>query len=68
MCTRRRESINHLLLLDCDVAREFWVALFRPFGVEWIMLRKVIQLLGSWGGQVGRNARIMEITRFRWQN
>jgi hypothetical protein len=60
MCTSR-ESIN-LLLLDCDVAREFWIALFRPFGVEWIMLRKVIQLLDSWRGQVGRN-NILEVWR-----
>jgi len=35
------------------VARELWVAI-RFFGLEWIMPRKVIEVLDSWRGQVGR--------------
>ena len=34
-------------------AKESWVELFRLFGVEWVMLRRVIKLLVGWRGQVG---------------
>jgi hypothetical protein len=37
------ESINHFLL-HWEVARELWVAI-RFFGLEWIMPRKVIEVL-----------------------
>jgi hypothetical protein len=34
-------------------AKESWVELFRLFGVEWVMLRRVIKLLVGWRGQEG---------------
>jgi hypothetical protein len=42
------ESIDRLLLY-CEVARELWALIFGLFGVEWIMPRRVIDLLASWG-------------------
>jgi hypothetical protein len=46
MCKRSEESIDHLLL-HCEVARELWVSMFRLFGVEWVMHRRIIELLAS---------------------
>jgi hypothetical protein len=40
-------------LLHCEVAREFWTSIFCLFGVEWVMPRRVIELLGCWRGQLG---------------
>jgi hypothetical protein len=47
------ESIDHFLL-HCEVSRDLWSSLFSLFGVDWVMPRKVGELLMSWGGQVGR--------------
>jgi hypothetical protein len=38
MCKRSGESIDHLLLLHCEVARDLWASIFRLFGVEWSCL------------------------------
>jgi hypothetical protein len=43
------------LLLHCDVTRELWIMVFRMFGVEWVMIRRVVDLLVSWKRRVGRN-------------
>jgi regulator of sirC expression with transglutaminase-like and TPR domain len=40
MCKRGVEFIDHLLL-RCEVARELWVSIVRPFSVEWVMPGKV---------------------------
>jgi hypothetical protein len=40
------------LLLHCEVARELWVSIFHLFGVEWVMLKKVVEL-ANWSGQLG---------------
>jgi hypothetical protein len=55
------ESIDHLLL-HCEVARDLWSSLFNLFGVDWVMPRRVRELLMSWGGQVGRRD-ILEVWR-----
>jgi hypothetical protein len=39
--------------LHCEVARELWNVIFRLFGVEWVMPRRVIELLDCWRGQLG---------------
>jgi hypothetical protein len=36
MCKKNREIIDHLML-RCEMAREMWVSVFHPFGLEWIM-------------------------------
>jgi hypothetical protein len=49
MCKKSREFIDHLLL-HCEVARELWSSLFNLFGVDWVMPRRVRELLVSWRG------------------
>jgi hypothetical protein len=44
MCKRSLEFIYNLFL-HCEGARELWNAIFRLFGVEWVMPRRVIELL-----------------------
>jgi hypothetical protein len=51
-CKTCRESIDYLFL-QCEVAIKMWSALLPPFGVAWVMLRRVRKLLGSWKGQLG---------------
>jgi hypothetical protein len=46
MCKRSGETIDHLLL-QYEVARELWVAIFHLFSVEWVP-RSVVELLASW--------------------
>jgi hypothetical protein len=52
MCKKSEESIEHLLL-HCKVARDLWRYILTLFGVEWIMPRKVLELLTSWGTSFG---------------
>jgi hypothetical protein len=52
LCKKSGESIDHLLL-HCEVARDLWVSIYKLFGVVWVMPRRVIDVLNSWGGQVG---------------
>jgi hypothetical protein len=51
MCKKSGESIEHLFL-HCEVARELWCEIFILFGVKWVMLERVIELLDCWRGQV----------------
>jgi hypothetical protein len=46
MCKKSEESIDHLLL-HCDVARDIWSYFLILFGVEWLTLRRVLDLLIS---------------------
>jgi hypothetical protein len=52
MCKKSGESIEHLLL-HCKVARDLWIYIFTSFGVEWVMPRRVLDLLTSWGDSFG---------------
>lgn len=52
ICKRNGETIDHLLL-HYGVTRELWVLTFFLLGVEWVMPRRVIELLVSWRGQLG---------------
>jgi hypothetical protein len=49
MCKRSGESIDHLLLHSA-MASELWSATFSPFGVEWVMSRRMVELLDCWRG------------------
>jgi hypothetical protein len=44
ICKKSRESIDYLML-HCEVARDLWNYILTLFGVEWVMLRRVIDLL-----------------------
>jgi hypothetical protein len=46
-CARRVESIDHLLI-HCEVARDLWSSILNLFGVDWVMPRRVRDLLVSW--------------------
>lgn len=51
MCKKSGESIGHLL--HCEVARDLLNLLFNLFDVDWIIPRRVRELLMGSGGQVG---------------
>jgi hypothetical protein len=46
MCKKCGES-SGFFLLHCEVATELWSAFLQLFGVDWVMLRRVSDLLGS---------------------
>jgi hypothetical protein len=52
MCKKSGESIDHLLI-HCEVARELWSSILNLFGVEWVMPRRVIDVLVSWEDRLG---------------
>jgi hypothetical protein len=51
------------LLFHCEVAIELWASIFHLFGIEWVMFRRVIELLACWKGQLG-SCNILEA--WRW--
>jgi hypothetical protein len=53
MCKKNGESIDHLLL-HCDVAQVVWSSFYSLFGVEWVIPRRVLDLLSGWGTSLGR--------------
>jgi hypothetical protein len=46
MCKKSGESIDHFLI-HCEVARELWSFILHLCGVEWVIPRRVIDLLVS---------------------
>lgn len=50
MCKRCMESVDRLLL-HCPIAYELWSMVFGLFGINWVMLERVIELFASWLGQ-----------------
>ena len=54
MCKRAGETSNHSFL-HCSVARNMWNMVFSLFGVYWVMLRGVVELLASWSGKFSRH-------------
>ena len=44
MCKRNEETTDHLLL-RCPVSQELWNMVCSLFGVHWVMLRSVVELL-----------------------
>jgi len=52
ICKKSGESIEYLLL-HCEVAHDLWSYIFNFFGVEWVMPRRVLELLTSWGDSFG---------------
>jgi hypothetical protein len=60
MCKKGEEFIDHLL--HCEVARELWSSHFHLFCADWVMPRRVRELLMSWRGRVG-SRNILEVWR-----
>jgi hypothetical protein len=46
------ECFDHLLLY-CDVARVVWSSFYSLFRVEWVIPRRVMDLLSGWGTSLG---------------
>jgi hypothetical protein len=61
ICKTSGESTDHLLI-HCEIARELWSSILDLFSVNWVMPRWMIDMLVSWGGQVGRGI-VMEVQR-----
>uniref|UniRef100_A0A2N9IEM8 Reverse transcriptase zinc-binding domain-containing protein n=1 Tax=Fagus sylvatica TaxID=28930 RepID=A0A2N9IEM8_FAGSY len=57
MCKVDGESVDHLLL-HCPYAKELWDMIFGLFGIQWVMPKRVIDLLSCWHGSVGRHSVI----------
>jgi len=52
MCKKSEESIEHQLL-HCEVTHDLWSYILNLFGVDWVMPRRVLELLTSWGASFG---------------
>ena len=46
MCRRSGETMDNLLL-HCDIANAVWTFVFSAFGVQWVMLRGVVDHLSG---------------------
>uniref|UniRef100_A0A2N9IS02 Reverse transcriptase zinc-binding domain-containing protein n=1 Tax=Fagus sylvatica TaxID=28930 RepID=A0A2N9IS02_FAGSY len=57
MCKADAETVDHLLL-HCSYAKELWDMVFGLFGIQWVMPKRVIDLLYCWLGSVGCNSMI----------
>ena len=44
MCCCNAESLDHLLLF-CPIAHSLWTYILRLFGIDWVMLGSVVDLL-----------------------
>jgi hypothetical protein len=66
MCKVDGESVNHLLL-HCPYDKELWDTyqkkdkelwdmVFAMFGIQWVMPRRVINLLECWQGRLGQHS------------
>ena len=47
MCRCTRETVDHLLI-HCSMAFELLSFIFRMFGVQWVLPKKVLDLLCGW--------------------
>jgi hypothetical protein len=47
MCKVSGESTNHLFL-HCPIATNLWSCMFSLFGLHWVMLKRVLELLACW--------------------
>ena len=54
MCKRNGESVDHLLI-HCPLAFDLWCMVFTLFGIHWVMLKTVVELLACWKGKFGQN-------------
>lgn len=47
MCKHEAESVDHLFL-HCDTAKKCWNTCFKAFGIQWVMPKSVLEMVGSW--------------------
>jgi hypothetical protein len=58
MCKKGGESVDHLLL-HCPFAWEVWSMVFDLFGVYWVMLSSILELLECWQGYFGKHRNFL---------
>ena len=51
MCKRNVESVDHHLN-HCSIAFDLWYMVFTLFGIHWVMLKMVVELLACWQGKL----------------
>ena len=49
LCKSSGESMDHLLL-HCDFVQALWSLIFCLFGLNWVMLAQVVDLMACWMG------------------
>ena len=47
MCRCSGETVDHLLIHYIDTM-DLWSFVFRPFGIQWVLPEKVIDLMFGW--------------------
>ena len=52
MCRCCGETVDHLLL-HCEKAHRWWSFVFRSFGISWVLLGSVADLLFDWWSWLG---------------
>jgi hypothetical protein len=57
MCKVDGETIDHMFI-HCKVVRELWDTVLNLFGMNWVMPRRVVDLLTCWQGELGRHRHI----------
>ena len=55
MCRCEGESVDHLLI-HCYMANELWNFVFRSFGIQWVLPRRVIDLVDGWWNLLGKHS------------
>jgi hypothetical protein len=55
LCKEDGESIDYLYL-HCNVANELWQLVFSMFGIWWVMLYHVVDLLAYWTGHTHKTS------------
>ncbi len=58
MCKDAEETVDHLFL-HCQVAREIWSFVLQSFGIEWVLLYRVMELLFGWWNWLGKSSSIL---------
>ena len=54
MCCCNEESVDHLLLF-CPITHSLWTYMLRLFGIDWVMLGSVVDLLFCWYHWLGKH-------------
>ena len=55
MCCCNVESVNHLLLF-CSIAHSLWIYMLWLFGIDWVMLGSIVDLLFCWYNWLGKHS------------
>ena len=54
MCKVDEEIVDHLFL-HCAMAQDLWDMVFSLFGIQWVMPKRVVELLACWQGRLGQH-------------